>query len=243
MVMDLGLSEKEQLLLSDLDHYFQDFGTDCPYGLPHKAISRMARFSTIPEHIMETLLAGGFRRYGNTVYKMRCRNCTSCVPIMLNPHEFRPNRSQKRSARRNAALVINPGPLGPDEQDIALLQTFFDTRYPGKNNKARDYYSGFFLNSSNFSMALRYYRNDNLLGVSVIDIGESWLSAVYFFFDPTASKRSPGTFNILSLVDICKNQGIDKLYLGYWIKESKAMNYKSSFSPHYLLRDSHWEKA
>ena len=104
--MDLGLSEKEQLLLSDLDHYFQDFGTDCPYGLPRKAIYRMARFSVIPEHMMEILLAGGFRRYGNTVYKMRCRDCSSCVPIMLNPVEFSPNRSQKRSARDNTDLLV-----------------------------------------------------------------------------------------------------------------------------------------
>jgi arginine-tRNA-protein transferase len=241
--MDLGLSKKEQQLLIDLDRYFENFATDCPYGLPYQAVYRMARFSTIPDQIMGTLLAGGFRRYGNTVYTMRCDNCRSCVPIRINPHEFTANRSQKRAARRNSDLLIKPGPLKPSEKDIALLQNFFETRYPGKNNNARDYYAGFFLNSSSFSIALRYFLDNDLVGESIIDVGEGWLSAVYFFFDPAASKRSPGTFNILTLIDICKEQNIDKLYLGYWIKESNAMNYKSSFRPYYLLSDNDWQKV
>ncbi len=241
--MDLDLSLKEQQLLKDLDNYFQDFATDCPYGLPHQAVYRMARFSTIPAQLMGTLLAGGFRRYGNTVYTMRCENCRSCVPIRLDPDDFKANRSQKRAARDNSDLRIESGPLEPGAEDIALLQKFFDTRYPGKNNTAQDYYVGFFLNSSGFSMALRYYLDNKLLGVSILDAGENWLNAVYFFFDPLASKRSPGTFNILTLIDLCKAQDIDKLYLGYWIKESGAMSYKSSFQPHYLLKENGWQVA
>jgi arginine-tRNA-protein transferase len=240
--MDLGLSQKEQQLLEDLDKYFENFATDCPYGLPHKAVYRMARFSIIPEQVMGTLLAGGFRRYGNTVYTMNCDNCRSCEPIMLNPRSFSANRSQKRAARSNSDLQIRPGPLEPTEADIALLQNFFDNRYPGRNNNARDYYAGFFLNSSNFSMALRYYLGDDLMGVSILDVGERWLSAVYFFFDSRAAKRSPGTFNILTLTEICKEQNIDKLYLGYWIEECKAMSYKSSFKPYYLLKGKGWKK-
>jgi arginyl-tRNA--protein-N-Asp/Glu arginylyltransferase len=239
--MDLDLSVKEQQLIKDLDNYFQDFATDCPYGLPHKAVYRMARFSAIPEQIMATLLAGGFRRYGNTVYTMRCENCRSCVPIRLDPDAFNANRSQKRAARCNSDLRIESGPLEPGEKDIALLQEFFDTRYPGKNNTAQDYYAGFFLNSSGFSMALRYYLDNKLLGVSILDGGENWLNAVYFFFDPAAAKRSPGTFNILTLINLCKTEDINKLYLGYWIKESGAMSYKSSFHPHYLLKENGWE--
>ena len=241
--MDLDLSIKEKQFFKDLDPYFQNFATDCPYGLPHKAIYRMARFSMIPDQVMGTLLAGGFRRYGNTVYTMCCENCHSCVPIRLAPDVFSANRSQKRAARCNTDLHIKTGSLDPDEKDIALLQSFFDSRYPGKNNTARDYYSSFFLNSSSFSITLRYYLAENLVGVSIVDLGEDWLNAVYFFFDPVASKRSLGTFNILTLIELCKEHNIDKLYLGYCIKESTAMNYKSSFLPHYLLEKSVWQQV
>lgn len=230
-------------LLDELDEHFQDIRATCPYGLPHTAIYRMARFSHIPEGLMGLLLAKGFRRYGNTIYTMRCENCRSCVPIRIDPFEFSPNRNQKRTICRNQDLSVEAGPLNPDEKTIRLLQDFFASRYPGSNNTARDYYAGFFLNSSGFSMEIRYHSGNKLIGVSVIDLGSTWLNAVYFFFDPESSKSSPGTFNILNLIRICREQNIRELYLGYWIKESAAMNYKASFLPHFLLDESGWTRV
>ncbi|MCK4839326.1 MAG: arginyltransferase [Desulfobulbaceae bacterium] len=241
--MNQDLSENERQFLNNLDHHLQNIPAECPYGLPHQAIYRMARFTVIPEEIMGILLAAGYRRYGNTVYTMGCENCRSCIPIKLDPFEFVPNRNQKRSSKRNLDLTIARNPLTPDKEAIALLQTFFDHRYPGKNNSAEDYYAGFFLNSSEFSAEIRYCSEGKLLGVSIIDVGRTWLNAVYFFFEPQSSKRSLGTFNIINLIDLCKEQNIHNLYLGYWIKESSAMNYKAAFQPHYVFVDEYWHKA
>jgi arginine-tRNA-protein transferase len=241
--MNQELSENEHRFLTYLDRHLQNISVKCPYGFPHQAIYRMASFSVIPEEIMGILLAAGYRRYGNTIYTMGCKKCRTCVPIKLDPFEFLPNRNQKRSAKRNKDLIIARTPLTPDKEETALLQSFFDRRYPGKNNRSEDYYAGFFLNSSGFSMEIRYYSEGKLIGVSIIDIGRTWLNAVYFFFDPESSKRSLGTFNIINLIDICKEQNIHNLYLGYWIKESSAMNYKAAFLPHYILVDESWSKV
>jgi len=235
-------SDNEISLLKSLDRHLQAIPTECPYGLPYQAIYRMARLDVIPEEIMATLLAAGYRRYGNTVYKMGCKGCAGCVPIKLDPFEFSPNRSQKRSAGRNRDLIIEKTSLSPDQEGTDLLQKFFDSRFPGKNNRARDYYAGFFLNSSEFSMEIRYYSGEKLIGVSVIDVGRTWLNAIYFFFDPDSVKRSPGTFNILNLINLCREQNIHNLYLGYWIEESRSMNYKASFLPHYLFINGSWRK-
>lgn len=241
--MNQEFSENNRRFLDNLELHLQDVFAECPYGLPHQAIYRMVQFNIIPEEIMGVLLAAGYRRYGNTIYTMKCKECRSCVPIRLDPCEFSPNRNQRRSAKRNSDLITTQTPLTVGGQETALLQRFFTSRYPGNNNTAADYYAGFFLNSSNFSRAIHHYANGNLIGVSIIDIGKTWLNAVYFFFEPESSKRSLGTFNILNLVDLCKEHNIRQLYLGYWLKESPAMNYKAAFLPHHILVDEIWVKV
>ena len=81
-----------------------------------------------------------------------------------------------------------------------------------------------------------------LVGASIIDIGENWANAVYFYFDPDEGRRSLGTFNIVSLVEFCRARGIDYLYLGYYIQDVAAMSYKSSFKPYFLLQDGRWRQ-
>ncbi|MDT8335697.1 MAG: arginyltransferase [Desulfurivibrionaceae bacterium] len=241
--MSLTFTNNEKLLLKALARRLRDIPTECPYGLDYRAVYRMARLDKIPEEIMGTLLAAGYRRYGDTIYTMACEDCQRCIPIKLDPFEFRPNRSQRRCAGQNRDLTIKRTPLTPDQETTELLQSFFDHRFPGKNNRAGDYYAGFFLNSSEFSMAIRYYSGEKPVGVSVIDIGKTWLNAVYFFFDPATAKRSPGTFNIINLITLCREHSIRNLYLGYWIEQSGSMNYKAAFSPHYLLIDGSWRKV
>ena len=79
--------------------------------------------------------------------------------------------------------------------------------------------------------------------MTVADCGAHFVNAVYFYFDPAESRRSPGTYNILHLIDLCRRKNISYLYLGYWIEEVTAMRYKANFKPHYLLRDKVWTSA
>jgi arginine-tRNA-protein transferase len=241
--MNKTASDSERQFLNNLENHLQNIPTECPYGLPRQAMYGMARFSDIPADIMGILLAAGYRRYGNSIYTMRCKNCRSCIPIKLEPVEFSANRSQRRCAQRNRDLSIARMPLTPDKEGITLLQRFFDSRYPGKNNQAADYYAGFFLNSAHFSMEIRLYAGKDLVGSSIVDVGRTWLNAVYFSFAPESAKRGLGVFNIINLIEFCKEQNIPNLYLGYWLAECRAMNYKAAFLPHYILRDDDWRKV
>ena len=82
---------------------------------------------------------------------------------------------------------------------------------------------------------------DRLIGVAIVDGSEQWLNAVYFYFAPEESWRSPGTMNILNLINFCRHHGIGHLYLGYCIEEVQAMCYKSAFKPHELLLGDGWQ--
>ena len=73
-----------------------------------------------------------------------------------------------------------------------------------------------------------------------MDIGKNWMNAVYFYFDQNEAKRSPGIFNIMTMINFCLNKNIEYLYLGYNIDEISSMNYKKKFKPYHLYQESGW---
>lgn len=237
---DQQCADEFSVIKSSIDSYFMDLSTSCPYGLPYVATFHQAIFSPLDQRITELFLAAGYRRNGNCLYSMRCLDCSACIPIRLHSKTFRPNRNQRRTRRKNADIAVSVDGLLPDSENLELCQKFLARRYPQKNNSAGGYYESFFLNGIVDSFRVQYRLDGRLVGSAILDIGENWLNAVYFYFDPDEDRRSLGTFNILTLLDLCLERGIDYLYLGYYIQNVAAMSYKSSFKPHYLYLDGGW---
>lgn len=184
----------------------------------------------------------GYRRNGNYIYSMHCPTCRGCVPIRLRPSEFQPNRGQRRVLKKNRDVSIGVAPLTMSKENLGLLDRFLSIRFPKGGSSAISYYSGFFLGNLTRSFEIRYRIGEKLLGVSIVDYSPDWLNAVYFYFDPDETHRSPGTLNILTLINFCARHNIDALYLGYWIEGVSAMSYKTKFKPHELLIDGQWRK-
>ena len=225
-----------------LKQYFFSINISCPYGLAHVATFHQATFSPLSERILELFLAAGYRRNGDCLYTMHCENCKACIPIRLKTQMFRPNRNQKRSVKLNSDVEIEFKQLRMDEENLDLCERFLTERYPRENNSGRGYFQDFFLTRITSSAQLEFRVGGRLIGTSIIDIGDNWLNAVYFYFDPEESKRSLGTFNIMKLVDICLEWGVDYLYLGYLIEDVSAMSYKKNFNPHFIYRDEEWQQ-
>ncbi len=77
--------------------------------------------------------------------------------------------------------------------------------------------------------------------VSVIDLLGDGLSSVYTFFDPDLPGTSFGVYNVLWQIDLCRQLGLDFVYLGYWIKDSRKMAYKTQYQPAQGLIDGTWQ--
>ncbi len=239
---DEQCAQEFALLESHLEQYFVEMAVACPYHLPREAVFYQALFAPLPDRTMELFLASGYRRNGNCLYTMHCPGCKECIPIRLHPAELKMNRNQRRVLKKNKDLKIEFASLEGSEENIELCQKFLSNRYPHKSNDARSYYEGFFLNRIVSGMEIRFRLQGRLVGNGIVDVGENWMNAVYFYFDPDESARSLGTFNILTMVNTCLQLDISYLYLGYYIEEVAAMNYKAHFSPHYLFLDGKWQR-
>lgn len=226
--------------IAKLAPYFVENPAECPYGLDCLAVYHQAAFGSLPPAMLDEFLAAGYRRNGNTIYGMHCPDCTACVPIRLEPETFRPSRNMRRVWERNQDLAISVGPLEVTPEKLQLLELFLNRRYPGRGSTALDYYRGFFLNSLAPSMEISFRLSGKLLGVSIVDLAECSLNAVYFYFDPAFEKRSLGTFNILYLTELARREHFAYLYLGYWLETVAAMAYKARFRPHFLLQKGKW---
>jgi arginine-tRNA-protein transferase len=184
----------------------------------------------------QVLVDQGFRRSGAHVYRPACRGCSACIPVRLPVDEFTPDRPQRRNWRRNAPDIrIDDTPPVFDECHFALYRRYLSARHPEgsmADDASEESYRRFLVEPWGGATRFMEFRlNDTLIGVAVTDVLDEGLSAVYTFFDPRFSDRAPGTFAILAQIERARSLGRTYLYLGYWLHESRKMQYKDRFRP------------
>jgi arginine-tRNA-protein transferase len=78
--------------------------------------------------------------------------------------------------------------------------------------------------------------------VALTDRMGDGLSMVYSFYNPDLDHRSLGTFMILDHIRRARALGLPHVYLGYWVKGSRKMDYKTKFLPQEHLMPRGWER-
>lgn len=193
----------------------------------------------------DRLSLAGFRRSHTIAYTPVCDACTACVSVRVPVRAFKASKTQRRVMARNSDLTAEIcAPTATPEQ-YALFKRYIDTRH-GDGDMAlmgeADYRA--LVEETPVRSSLIEFRDPDgtLVAGCLADRLKDGFSAVYSFFDADQSTRSLGTFMVLWLIERARMQGLDHLYLGYWVQGSAKMDYKRNFRPLEGFTPAGWKR-
>ena len=81
------------------------------------------------ETLNDTLSKQGFRRSQNVLYRPSCAECSACLSARIRVADFKPSKSQRRTAKRNAMLERRAHAPWASEDQYELFRRYLDTRH------------------------------------------------------------------------------------------------------------------
>ena len=241
----------------DTPQFYLTAPSPCPY-LPGRE-ERKVFTHLVGERaggLNDLLTQGGFRRSQSIAYRPACENCRACVSVRVIADEFRPSRSMRRIAERNADVIGEMRALVPSSEQYSVFRAYLDSRHRDggmADMTVLDY--AMMVEDSHVKTRLVEYRRrgpdsaingrgaGELLAVALTDVLGDGLSMVYSFFDPEADARSLGTFMILDHIERARRMSLPYVYLGYWVNGSRKMDYKGRFLPQQRLLQDGWTRV
>lgn len=196
----------------------------------------------ITPDILTYLSERGFRRSGEYIYLPNCETCSACISTRLPVMLFSPNKTQKKIWRRNQDLEVVVGKPCVTDEIYTLYRDYIEARHADGDMypPTREQYQSFLVDNYSAGLFIEFRLAGKLVAVAVTDQLENAYSAVYTFYDPNKTRRSLGVFSILVQIEQAKQAQLDYLYLGYWIKQCRKMNYKLQYRPIEILVNERW---
>jgi arginyl-tRNA--protein-N-Asp/Glu arginylyltransferase len=249
----------------DTPQFYLTAPSPCPYlagkeerkVFTHLVGERAGELNNILTH-------GGFRRSQSIAYRPACEGCRSCVSVRVVAAEFRPTRSMRRIAKRNADVVGEIGAAVPTSEQYSVFRAYLDSRHRDggmADMTVLDY--AMMVEDSHVETRIVEYRRlpayppgrageasvgtarrrGDLVAVALTDVLGDGLSMVYSFFEPDEAARSLGTLMVLDHIARAQEMGLAYVYLGYWVRGSGKMDYKGRFLPQERLAPGGWERV
>ena len=224
----------------DTPQFYLTAPSPCPYlaGKEERKVFTHLVGERAPE-LNDLLTHGGFRRSQSIAYRPACESCRACVSVRVVVDDFRATRSMRRVLDRNSDVVAEMRAAVPTSEQYSVFRAYLDSRHHDggmADMTVLDY--AMMVEDSHVSTKMVEYRvrgsdgrPGDLLAVALTDVLGDGLSMVYSFYEPDAGDRSLGTLMILDHISRARRMGLAYVYLGYWVRGSRKMDYKGRFLP------------
>jgi leucyl-tRNA---protein transferase len=232
----------------DTPQFYLTAPSPCPYlgGKEERKVFTHLVGERAPE-LNNILTQGGFRRSQSIAYRPACEGCRSCVSVRVIAKDFRPTQSMRRVARRNVDIASDMRIAVPTSEQYAIFRAYLDSRHRDggmADMTVLDY--AMMVEDSHIETRIiecRLRESKELVAVALTDVLGDGLSMVYSFFEPDLAARSLGTFMVLDHIARAQRMGLSYVYLGYWVRGSRKMDYKSRFLPQERLMPDGWTRV
>lgn len=230
--------------------FFVTSPTPCPY-LPGRQERKVFTELNGPHaaELNDALSRIGFRRSQAVAYRPSCAGCTACVSVRVLTQEFQPNATQRKLQRRHGDLEVTACRAWATDEQYQLLRRYLVARHPGGGMAGMDDgdYADMIEHSPVNSVIVEYREpgvngaQGRLVGACLTDRQADGLSMIYSFFAADDETRA-GMGNLIILDHILRARaaGLPYVYLGYWVKGSARMAYKTRYRPMEMLGPSGW---
>ena len=191
-------------------------------------------------------LTSGWRRFGYSIFTPDCPKCRACQSLRVPTDTFAMSDSQKRAWKLNAGAVrLEIGVPSVSDEKLALYDRFHASQsavvgWPERGPESAAEYGETFVENPFPVEEWCYYFEGKLVGVGYVDPLPVGPSAVYFYHEPELRKRSLGTFNVLSIIDVARRAGMPHVYLGFMVEGCRSLEYKAKFRPNEVLVGEEW---
>jgi leucyl-tRNA---protein transferase len=198
----------------------------------HEAISEYFFHSAVPSDMIDALWQKGWRHFGSYFFRysqvVNNGQLFHVQPLRVRLEHVSINRSQQRTLRHNQDVTLTVKPAYIDAEVEALFERH-KTRF--KDNVPESLHT--FLSEQPASVpcacvSLCLHLEQQLVGVSYLDIGKDATSSVYQCFEPTLSKRALGIYMMLVAIEVSRDSGKTFYYPGYAFAEPSFYDYKKT---------------
>ena len=240
----------------DTPQFYLTAPSPCPYlaGKEERKVFTHLVGERAPE-LNNILTQGGFRRSQSIAYRPACEGCRACVSVRVVVKDFRPTQSMRRILRRNTDIGCEMRIAVPTSEQYSVFRAYLDSRHRDggmADMTVLDY--AMMVEDSHIETRIIEYRHrepdtapphrgGDLLAIALTDVLGDGLSMVYSCFEPDQAARSLGTFMVLDHIARAQRMGLAYVYLGYWVRGSRKMDYKSRFLPQERLMPDGWARV
>lgn len=184
-----------------------------------------------------------------TMVGMDCPTCNACVPLRIPAPDFVLSANQRRLDKRNVMLAseIKRMRCGPTDEHYELYRAFYESRIKNRGIEDAVVDANIFhvtTSARSHMQIIRAPLSGKLLSALYYDdYGDSLYAASQIYDPEYAPEKSLGRYGLMKLVEYAHQRGdIRHVYLGSWVKGSKAVDYKKDFHPLEAMTDQGWVK-